>query len=396
MLEIIELFLETGRFLISLFMLNLASSCPKLPPSLPDIIPSRASGLPEHLRPDLERAAVAWLERLEPHTARSYRRGLVHFAQWLEEREVLELPNPPKIRHPDRLAWEDDVIACAGQYLLGRDVTSATFLVEIFLQDLVHPKDGPPPFTRATAQSRLAALRWALREARRAGQIDWRLEVSLPKAQKDEDGRLVVKRGRDMRGPSIEEARRLIATAKTDADPRAWFVMSFLRTEGFREHEVRQVNVEDLELRRRPFLWSVRKKREGPARYPISKNTHRALLAWLEARGDGLGPLLTGGEHGRNHARRIGKTTIWTMVRRLADAAGVPNMSPHRIRHRACTDIVRRAMKEGLPEEEILFLTGHSSRAALQPYYEAAKSRKSARRVLDSLEDLPDDEEIDD
>jgi integrase len=79
------------------------------------------------------------------------------------------------------------------------------------------------------------------------------------------------------------------------------------------------------------------------------------------------------------------------MVQRIAKVAGVKT-SPHKIRHRACTDIVQTGAKQSLPEEDLLFLTGHSSRAALAPYYEASKSRKSARAVLDALPEV--DEEL--
>jgi integrase len=82
---------------------------------------------------------------------------------------------------------------------------------------------------------------------------------------------------------------------------------------------------------------------------------------------------------------------MFNVIVRIGERAGVPGMSPHRLRHRACTDIVRYCVKNGIPEEEILRLTGHSSRGALQPYYEHDMVERSTT-VLDGVNDMYDDE----
>lgn len=335
---------------------------------------------------------MGWLDRLEPHTKRSYRRGLVHFAEWLDVEDALDLPDAPPVRSAERRAWEDEAVALAGQYLLAfKTAQVPNSIVQSYLDNLVYPEDGRRAYTRTTAGNRLAALRWAVREARRMGQIDWALDVDLPATKKDRSGRLKEKQGRDMEGPSKAQAKALLAAAEADEDPRAPLLMSMLRYEGYREHEIRQIDFEDVNLRKRTVAL-VRKKRSKPEPYPLSEPTLVALRAWLKIRGREPGPLFHGGRAGSNPDKRIGQTTIYKLVQRIGEAAGVET-SPHKIRHRACTDIVQRAIQLGLPEEEILFLTGHSSRHALQPYYQASKSRKSARAVLNSLDELIEEDE---
>lgn len=323
------------------------------------------------------------MDHLEPHTRRSYRRGLLHFAEWLASQGVLNLPQGP---HDE--TWQDEVIALAGRYLLTRDPPEPSLIVQTFLQDLLYPGPGRRAYARATVSVRLAALRWAVREARRMGQIQWHLEVDLPSARKDSSGRLVGAPGRDMTGPTPTEADRLLDAARADQDPRALAIMSMLRYEGYREHEIRQLDFKDFDGK---FLTMTRKKRSKPSRYPLSQHTQTALSKWIEIRGRRNGPLFYGGPRGSRPAR-IGKTTIYYLVQRLAEKARV-STSPHKIRHRACTDIVRASVRLNLPEEEILFLTGHSSRAALQPYYDAAKVRKRARAVLHFIDQLEDEHE---
>lgn len=348
--------------------------------------------LPAKLKLKLERAMDSWFEHLEPHTKRSYHRAIVHFAQWLHSQEVISLPPEPPVRAPERPEWEAGAVQEATQYLLALQPPAPSLVVQGFVDDMLEPgPKGAPAYTRATAQGRLAAIRWLTRQGRRLGQINWTLEVDIPKPKKDKSGRLIDKPGRDMEGPTKAEAAKLLVAAQEDEDPRAFFVMSILRYEGFREHEIRQLNYEDLNPKRKTVK-VARKKRTEAKEFPMSSHTWKALQGWLKVRGKEPGPLLYGGPYGKTEGSRIGSTTIYYLVQRIGAEAGVET-SPHKIRHRACTDIVRAAIAQLLPEEEILFLTGHSSRKALAPYYEASKSKKKARNVLNSLDSLIDEDD---
>lgn len=354
-----------------------------------------ASRLPSKLSGKKGKALEAWLTKLDSHTQRSYRRGLVHFAEWLShpDQGVFVLGEAPPRRTPEHQAWSDAAVAAAGEYLVRLKSHEATHLVEAYLYDLLYPENPEAEYyTRSTVESRLAALRWAVRESKRMGQVEWELLAQLPRPQKTADGQLRMKKGRNMKGPTLTQARALIDKSFQHEDPRAPAIMSLLRFEGYREHEIRQLDLEHLDIRR-AMVTMTRKKRARPSDFPLSAFSKVQLKSWLVIRGKEEGPLFYGGENGSEPGTRLSKNMISRIVHRVAELAGVENMSPHKIRHRACTDIVKTAVQQGLPEEEILYLTGHSSRGALQPYYEAAKSYKGPRAVLDAMSGLEDDED---
>ena len=329
-----------------------------------DLPPRRR--MPRRLQEKLQQVLLSSLNNLPAHSHRSYRYGLTVFARWLAEQDAILLEQEPQRRSPEWSAWQDRSIEVAGRYFLSLKQHEAGLLGEAYVQDLLFIE---PKVSRATARQRLAAIYWAARQAKRLGQIDWNLEIPLP--QEDKEGKRQIKPGRDMSGPTIPEAKRLLAAAREDPDPRAYAIVSLLRYEGYREHEVRQIDFENIDLEYR-WVKLIRKKRSKSQRYPLSEQSVVAIKQWLRVRGRAKGPLFYGGKFGTGKGTRIGTTIIWTIVRRIGKAAKYKKeLSPHRIRHRACTDIVRVALKRGLPEEDLLFLTGHSSRAALYPYYEA-------------------------
>lgn len=353
-------------------------------------LPARRQRIPDKLRRKLQDTIRASLGNVSAHTERSYRRGLVVFSKWLVA-EGIDLPIPLEAapRHEERLSWELLAIDVAGAWLCSLDERTANTICDRFVRDLLgFEKDGQfaaAPLSRATVERHLAAMRWAVKQAYRMNQVDWKLTTQLPGARKDKEGRLLEKEGRDMRGPSSDDVEALLEAARNSADPRALPIVSLLRFEGYREHEIRQLDIKNFDPDA-ATLSLVRKKREKLAVYPISAATLDAILRWLgQHPSPTKGPLFTGGRLGVEPRTRIGSTTIWRLVGRIAAAAGLPSTSPHRIRHRACTDLVHAGLRAGLPEEELLFLTGHSSRSALYPYYEANKDRAQARGVLNSV-----------
>ncbi len=345
----------------------------------------KPSRLPARLRKKLESAFVGWLDKLEPHTQTQYYKGLVYFATWLDKEGAVELEETPPLRSPERKAWNDVAVTSAGQYLVGLKEPDAILLTEAYLHDSLY--GSGKVFARATVTARLAALRWATREARRFGHTSWDLSLAkMPSPRKSAQGKLLGKRGRDMTGPTTEQARGLLSAAAEDPDPRASLLLHFMRYEGYREHEIRQMDLEDLDLRKGTVM-IVRKKRSEAKAYPLSTKTREVLREWLKLRGRKKGPVFYGGVHGGRIGSRIAARTIRGIVTRVSKVVGYWPSSPHRIRHRACTDIVQSATAQGLPEEELLHLTGHTSRASLQPYYEA-RGHTKPRAVLDGIDGL--------
>lgn len=354
-------------------------------------LPESRQALPARLKKKFGATLYKRLAEQEHHTEKSYQRGLVHFASWLEAEGLIELTEAPAARTPERSAWDEDTAMQGLSCLFAFPSNEANLLVETYLRDLLYPPKGQKAYARGSVFSRLAALKWAAREMNRNGGISWLLVAKMPRPEKDKRGRLKEAPGRDMRGPTRAEAKRLLTSASKDEDPRAPLILSMCRYEGYREHELRQIDLKDIDFKKGKVSL-VRKKRDEAKWYPLSKQTMEAIKAWLKMRGEKAGPLLTGGPRGKNTKSSIGAATVWRIVQRVGEAAGISGMSPHKIRHRACTDILDEGLRSGWPEEDILFLTGHSSRAALKPYYETLKSIKSGRDLLSSLGGLEDDD----
>lgn len=350
------------------------------------LVPTRST-LPPRLRRKVAEAITSWFERIGEPARILYRRGLVHFGLWLQEQQAIELPPEVEVRTEGRLAWEDEVCQRAGFYLLGFPFHEAVHLTEAYLADCLFTK---PKLARSTTESRLASLRWAAREARRQNLIPWDLQTAkLPKPRKDKGGRLVEIDGRNMRGPEPEQKRAVLAAAAADSDPRVLVAMAMALIEGYREHEIRQIDLADVDLDRQVVML-VRKKRGEASPYPISRTTTAAIARWIAVRGKDPGPLLLGGKRPRFTRARIGQKGIFRWVCKCCEAAAVPPFSPHRLRHRAVTDMVNRGEKMGTPQENLLYLTGLSHRSALLVYYDRNKDADTIRSLLDDPGDPPD------
>ncbi len=334
-------------------------------------------------------AVATWVAQLEPHTRRAYETGLRSFATYLADGDEIEEPT----------------IDAAGTYLLGLDARKANELVQEYINELarVDRKTRKPRYTRGTIGNRVSALRWAVREARRFGYVDWSLEVVVPKLKKDRAGRLVRKAGRDMKGPPEAIIAQMVAAAFSSSDPRAALVLSLCYTETLRSHEIRQPNLDELDLETGTII-VVRKKRVGPEAVPLSPLTQRAAKRWLRVRGRRPGPLLLGGcdwtsrrvpdwirglSDKKFDELRISASGISRIVRRLGREGGVET-SPHRIRHTGITVGDAAAELLNIPKQDRKGRSGHIDDKAYAIYLDqdTANVRVLTDAVAARIEEL--------
>ncbi len=330
----------------------------------------RADELPANLRA----ALLRWLDDLSPHTRKAYTDALWIFAKWLRAQGLLKsLPD-------DREA----AVEAAGVYLLSLGPVEASATAAAWLQSLLQPgDDGVPSVTRGTAQNRLSALRWAVRQAHQVGLVTWQLQAGLPRPQKDKAGRVALKPGRDMRGPTPEEAARMLEVVQED--PVARFVLSAILHETLREHEIRQLDVADVDLEAQ-VVQVVRKKRVEPEPVPLSRPTGEALRGLLEVRGAEPGPLLLNPQ-----GSRVSRAYIPRLVARAALEAGVERqVSPHRLRHTAITMGDAAAEALGLSAKVRQHRAGHRGDRSYARYVDdlAHNARTLSDAVARALADL--------
>lgn len=192
-----------------------------------------------------------------------------------------------------------------------------------------------------------ASLRKAVKLAQRFDVIDW--AVDLDDLRNDHAS--------DRRGPGLDGWRALWqAAVHCGSGPiakRDRALLRLLHDEALRKSEATNLDYPDDFDPGRPAVHIKGKARQGKEWVTINAPTLRALLEWLEARGDWPGPLFVarpcGGRSEREMAgrlanpdvfalRRIGERSVNAMLHGLARRAGLSQpCRPHGLRHQAIT-----------------------------------------------------------
>jgi integrase len=337
------------------------------------VVPADGAGLahvqPSPLEQDLADALQTWLYALRPHTRRSYETGLRQFAQYLHKHRVIDEATPE----------------AAGVAFLGDGSPKAhgraNALAQAWLESLakIDQRTKKPRYTSNTISARVTALRWAVREARRNGRISWTLDIQVPKPKKDpKTGRILKKKGRDMKGPSIEKIRELYQLARDFEDCGvAETILSLAFCETLRLHEILQLNIEDIH-RRRNTLTVVRKMREEAEELPISDPTLEAMERIFRSSKRMSGPLVRRAviRSGRRYLtqHRLSPSGLNYKISTLANGAGI-HTSAHRIRHSGITvgNMVREEL--GISKQDAMHRAGHESEQAHQTYLDVDLTR---------------------
>lgn len=179
---------------------------------------------------------------------------------------------------------------------------------------------------------------------------------------------------------SAGQAQRLLAPEPVDADPgspraraladRDAALLELLYATGARVSEVCGLDLGDVDAERR--LVRVFGKGAKERAVPFGIPAERALRGWL-ARGRPVlstpasGSALFVGARGR----RLDPRTVRTLVHARARAAGVPDISPHGLRHSAATHLV----EGGADLRSVQEMLGHATLATTQIYTHVTAER---------------------
>jgi integrase/recombinase XerC len=209
---------------------------------------------------------------------------------------------------------------------------------------------------RTTLARRAAAARGFTAWAHRDGLVtsDAGARLASPKANRDL--------------PTVlreDQAVELMIAPKANSSiaVRDRLILELLYATGIRVSELCGLDIDDVDAAR--HLVRVFGKGAKERAVPYGQPAQRALDAWL---GDGRphvvthlsGPaLLLGARGGRLHP-----TTVRQIVDRYAQAAGLPHLSPHALRHTAATHL----LSGGADLRTVQELLGHSSLSSTQIY----------------------------
>ena len=178
---------------------------------------------------------------------------------------------------------------------------------------------------------------------------------------------------------TTDEALRLLdgdhSSIRNDAIVELFFAS------GVRVSELVSARLDDLHLGERVLV--VRGKRDKERTVPLGRPVVRLLRTYLESRRSGSRFIFTSEADGRGWGRpsdRLSRQWVWRLVHDRAKAAGLGEVSPHKLRHSAAT-----AMLEGGADlRTIQTILGHESINTTELYVHV--STKHLRREYEKFE----------
>jgi integrase/recombinase XerC len=213
----------------------------------------------------------------------------------------------------------------------------------------------------ATINRRIAAIRSLLSLGRALGSTTSEIHLSDLRACPT----------RDTRGPGTEAIAQMVTLLEQERTPKARRDLAILRLLydlGLRRAETVSIDLADINLESGE-LWVKGKGRPAKERFSLPEPTSRALIEWLEVRGDEAGPLITNFDRA-NKGGRLSPSSVYRIVRALGERVGV-QARPHGIRHTAVTEAIKLAAREGLDLSVVQAFSRHADPRTLFLYRDA-------------------------
>jgi integrase/recombinase XerD len=160
-----------------------------------------------------------------------------------------------------------------------------------------------------------------------------------------------------------EEMERLLSAPDTATEEglRDRAMLEVMYATGMRVSEVISLKLSDMDLD--GGLMTCHGKGSKERRVPLGKSATRWLQEYTRARartGKSVRPQLFLNKRGLPLTRQF----AWTIVKRYAEEAGVPDISPHTLRHSFATHLLQR----GADSRSVQALLGHSDISTTQIY----------------------------
>ena len=304
---------------------------------------------------------------ISPSTARSYRRDLDYFWAWVQ---TLNRKKRIRPRYPVRLAL---LLKFVDAHLSGiSDQTVAALAAQgIYIRRR--------PWTVRTVARTLASL--SVEHSIRAVPNpcrDGALRIRINRAR-----RLLRQSPKRNRPITLEVLERLVKACGQDlrgTRDRAILLVGFAGG-GRRRSEIVRLNVEDLDPVKGGYLATLGQHKTvevtGEAlKFPILGSAAKALDRWLDRSGIESGPVFRGIHRSGRLLGAMHGQTILRMVRRLAKAAGLPELDygAHSLR----SGFITQAAREGIALPEAMAVSGHRTLAVAWGYYRAGNILENA------------------
>jgi integrase len=229
-------------------------------------------------------------------------------------------------------------------------------------------------YAPATANKMLAALRGALKEAWRLGQIDaeaYHRAADLPSIRGE---RLL--RGRQVGAGELRALFRACLDDRTAAGRRDTALLAVLYGGGLRRAEAVALNVADYDATAGALVVRGKGNKERLVYLPPGAIT--VLETWLKVRGPGAGALFVPiNRGGRLGGRGLSDQAVLVILRKRVAEAGVALCSPHDFRRTVASDLFDAGVDVGVVKR----ILGHANVETTLRYDrrgEAAKQRAAS------------------
>ena len=167
---------------------------------------------------------------------------------------------------------------------------------------------------------------------------------------------------------AVEDAARLLDVAKVRADSgdaldlRDWAMAELLYATGIRVGELAGVDVADVDFME--LTVRVLGKGDKERVVPFGIPALRALLAWRDGGRASCAPVHETALFVGRRGTRVDQRQVRATIHTLATHAGVPDVSPHALRHSAATHL----LQGGSDLRSVQEVLGHASLSTTQRY----------------------------
>lgn len=150
-----------------------------------------------------------------------------------------------------------------------------------------------------------------------------------------------------------KEMHALIRAVERHGNTRDQAILLLLLNTGLRVRELSDLNLDDVVIGERKGKLVVKSGKGNKRReVPMNAEARRAISNYLKQRGRGNGALFLGQQKGR-----LGTRGIQDVVRKYGRLAGLDRLTPHKLRHTFCTNLLH----SGVDLVTVAKLAGHSN-----------------------------------
>lgn len=211
-------------------------------------------------------------------------------------------------------------------------------------------------YSVATTKKTLCAVRRVLKEAKRLGYISAQKYSELVDLDKVNGETLPA--GRDIFDKEIRAIMKDCLKDKSKAGIRDGAIIALMVATGCRRSEITNLEYKDFAPDNNGHI-VFHGKRNKDREFYLDNGGYDAMMDWLDIRGNDPGAMFYAIDKGDNINKNKGMTpqSIFWMLKKRAENAGIENLSPHDFRR---TFITRR-LEEGVDIALIAKIVGHSS-----------------------------------